>query len=83
MTIKDRDYNKARSILAQAGSMRAQKSHIKHNTNGGSPDKHGRSLVEEAIADFQAMDAGQANLENGMTAEHAEAVRKAEAEMGI
>ncbi|WP_020209572.1 hypothetical protein [Gilvimarinus chinensis] len=83
MTIKDNQYNKARSILARAGSDSAKKSHPKHNTKGGSPDRHGQNLINEAIEDFRLMDAGQANLINGMTAEHAEAIRKAENEMGL
>jgi hypothetical protein len=50
--IKDKDYNRARSMLVAAGSMSAQKSHLKHTQGRGSPDGHGRSLLNEASAEW-------------------------------
>lgn len=51
MPIKDDKYNKARDILAKAGSKSAKKSHPKHTGKKGSPDAHGRQLIEEARSD--------------------------------
>jgi hypothetical protein len=51
MPIKDDAYNKARDILAKAGSKSAKKSHMKHTGKKGSPDGHGKSLIDEARAD--------------------------------
>lgn len=46
--IKDDDYNKARALLVKAGSKSAEKSHMKHTGKKGSPDGHGKSLIDEA-----------------------------------
>ncbi|HEY0080948.1 MAG TPA: hypothetical protein VGB73_20255 [Pyrinomonadaceae bacterium] len=55
MPIKDADYNAARTILIQAGSLSASKSHVKHTGKRGSPDGHGVSLLQEAKAEFDEM----------------------------
>jgi hypothetical protein len=56
MPIKDDDYNAARTILIQAGSLSAAKSHVKHTGKRGSPDGHGTSLLKEAKAEFDSME---------------------------
>jgi len=55
MPISDDDYNTARQMLVDAGSDSASKSHKKHGTRGGSPDSHGRSLLQEARDEFNMM----------------------------
>jgi hypothetical protein len=54
VVISVHDYNKARDILAAAGSMTARKSHQKHGTDV-SPDAHGQSLLREARDEFNKL----------------------------
>ena len=83
MPIKDNDYNNARTTLANAGSMSASKSHVKHTRGKGSPDGHGKQLIQEAVGNFRATDAGGAGLTYGMTQDHYNAVSKAASKMGL
>jgi hypothetical protein len=83
MAIQDREYNRARGILAAAGSMTAAKSHEKHTQGAGSPDSDGQQLLREARDEFQKADAGQAGLRANMTAAHYQAVHGAADEMSI
>ncbi|MEZ4453146.1 MAG: hypothetical protein R3B09_27035 [Nannocystaceae bacterium] len=83
MAISDQNYNTARSTLVQAGSLSAAKSHVKHTNGAGSPDGHGRSLLAEARDEFRRTDAGQPNLQSGMTAGHYTAIHTAATQMGL
>ena len=83
MSISDNDYNRARAILAQAGSNTASKSHDKHTQGAGSPDSHGQDLLREARDEFRGTDAGQGGLQSGMTQGHYNAVHQAAQRMGI
>jgi len=83
MPIKDDDYNRARRILAQAGSDSAAKSHVKHTGGKGSPDGHGQDLLAEARDEFRGRDSGQPNLQSGMTHVHYTAIHQAAGAMGI
>lgn len=85
MAIKDKAYNSARSILAQAGSMTASKSHVKHTRGKGSPDGHGRSLLAEAAEEFRALDEDEDedDLTEGMTEDHYNAMESASAKLGL
>ena len=51
MPIKDANYNKAKVLLEKAGSKSAKKSHPKHTGKKGSPDRHGKQLIDEARAE--------------------------------
>ena len=77
--IKNDDYNKARSILAQAGSQSASKAHPQHSKQGDCPESYGRSLLQEARAEFQT-EAGQGN---GLNPLHEQALNKAGKAMGL
>ncbi|MHA3061996.1 hypothetical protein ACX1N5_15315 [Acinetobacter sp. ANC 4636] len=83
MTISDHDYNQARTILVNAGSATASKSHVKHNTNGGSPDSDGKQLLQEARDEFRNLDVGQPNLISAMTQAHYNAIHNAANQMNI
>lgn len=83
MSISDGDYNRARAILAAAGSNTAAKSHDKHTKGKGSPEGHGVSLLQEARDEFQANDAGGEDLQAGMTGDHYNAIHSAADQMGI
>lgn len=76
------DYNQARSVLAQAGSNTAGKSHPKHNKDSV-PEGHGAQLLREARDEFRGSDAGGGTLQSGMTQAHYDAVHKAAGIMGI
>lgn len=81
MPIKDDDYNQARGILAAAGSQAAAKAHQKHTQGKGSPEAHGKQLLQAARDAFRRNDQGQAPLESGMTAAHHTATMRAATEM--
>lgn len=83
MAISDHNYNAARTILVNAGSKSANASHPKHTGGAGSPDGHGKDLLREARDEFRVTDAGQANLQSGMTAVHYTAIHSAANQMGI
>jgi len=76
MQISDDKYNKARDILATAGSDKAKKSHMKHTQGKGSPEAHGVAMLREARDEFNGMP------DPKKTAGRA-AVVKAAKEMGI
>jgi hypothetical protein len=81
--ISDDAYNKARTILANAGSDSAKKSHVKHTGGKGSPEDHGKQLLREARDEFRKKDKGQPNLKSEMTVDHYNAIHKAAQEMKI
>jgi hypothetical protein len=83
LQINDADYNSARGILITANCNSASASHPKHTQGRGSPDGHGRSLVREAVEEFQAADVNAAALTRGMTMLHFVAVSNAAHEMGL
>lgn len=83
MPIKDEDFNKAKSILTQAGSSSAGKAHVKHTQGKDSPDGDGKQLLQEARDEFRETDVRQPNLKAGMTQAHYDAIVKAATEMGI
>ena len=80
--ISDGDYNAARKKLIDSGSASAGASHPKH-TNGGSPDGHGVSLLQEARDEFRNTDAGQEGLKSGVTIAHYTAIHWAANKMSI
>lgn len=82
MPIKPQDYSQARSVLAQAGSDTASKSHPKHNTDSV-PESHGADLLREARDEFRGTDGGAGALQSGMTQAHYDAVHRAAEVMGI
>jgi len=83
MAISDNNYNRARAILAAAGSKTANASHEKHTQGAGSPLGHGQSLLREARDEFRGTDAGQDALRSGMTQAHFDAVHNAADQMRI
>lgn len=82
MPINPAKYNKARDILATAGSESAKKSHPKHNTDNV-PEDHGKALLREARDEFRKKDKGKPALKSEMLPAHYDAVHKAAGEMGI
>lgn len=74
--IRGAQYNQARSILAQAGSDSARKSHPKHN-GSGFPVGHGTSLLRGAKEDFKRQNGGR------LTPNNVAVLRRAAHEMGI
>ena len=83
MAISDLDYNRARSILVDAGSATAAASHTKHTQGRGSPVGHGQQLLREARDEFRRSDRGYEDLRSSMTADHYAAVHSAARRMGI
>lgn len=81
MPIKPRVYNNARAALILAGSASAEKSHKKHSSGRDCPDDHGKELLYEAIADFQA-DSGHGSLTNGMNTEQNAVLAKVARKLG-
>ncbi|MFH9351446.1 hypothetical protein [Kitasatospora sp. NPDC017646] len=83
-TVKAAAYNQARSILAQAGSQTAAKSHPAHGTNDV-PVSYGTSLLAAARDEFRAADkhlpAGQ--KKSDMSIPHYNAIHSAANTMGI
>lgn len=65
-SISDEDYNKARAILAKAGSKSAAKSHEKHTQGKGSPQTHGTQLLQEARDEFNTFP--EAKMKTGRAA---------------
>ncbi len=83
MAISDYSYNKARKILIEAGSYTAKASHPAHTQGNGSPDGHGRSLLQEARNEFRVSDSGESNLKSGVTLDHYNAIHKAATQLNI
>lgn len=81
--IKNDSYNRARTLLVNAGSASASKSHVKHGKPDDCPAEHGVSLLREARDEFRGTDAGQENLRSEMTGAHYQAIHSAANEMGI
>ncbi|MFJ8625723.1 hypothetical protein ACIRD3_23130 [Kitasatospora sp. NPDC093550] len=83
-TVKADAYNQARSILAQAGSQTAAKSHPIHGKNDV-PVSYGTSLLAAARDEFRAADkylpAGQ--KKSDMSIAHYNAIHSAARTMGI
>ncbi|MBB5157157.1 WXG100 family type VII secretion target [Saccharopolyspora phatthalungensis] len=83
--INIQDYNKAKTILADIGSMTARKSHVKHDKDSA-PSNHGASLLAAARDEFQQQgkNAGlPKHTYNGMTKEQYDAIHRAAETMGI
>ncbi|HKP37334.1 MAG TPA: hypothetical protein VJT71_10780 [Pyrinomonadaceae bacterium] len=83
MSISDNNYNQARDILINAGSATANKSHPKHTGGKGSPDDHGKGLLQEARDEFRGMDKGKKPLKSDMTQAHWQAIKDAAGKMGL
>ncbi|WP_175411559.1 hypothetical protein [Streptomyces sp. TRM64462] len=83
-TVRARDYNQARSILANAGSQSARKSHPVHD-KPDVPVAQGQDLLREARDEFREMDAGLPDKQkkSRMSQEHYKAVHDAADTMGI
>ncbi|MFD9209091.1 hypothetical protein ACFVZM_22790 [Streptomyces sioyaensis] len=75
-------YNRARSILAQAGSYWAAKSHPIHGVSSVAVH-YGTDILAESRDEFRALDASAPNKRSGMAMWHWEVIRKAAKLMGI
>ncbi|MGW2374677.1 MULTISPECIES: hypothetical protein [Kitasatospora] len=83
-TVKAAAYNQARSILAQAGSQTAAKSHPAHGTSDV-PVSYGTSLLAAARDEFRAADRNlpAAQKKSDMSIPHYNAIHSAANTMGI
>ncbi|WP_079145854.1 hypothetical protein [Streptomyces lydicus] len=75
-------YNRARSILAHAGSYWAAKSHPIHGTSSVAVH-YGTDLLAESRDEFRALDASAPVKRAGMAMWHWDAIRRAAEAMGI
>jgi hypothetical protein len=85
MPIKPQKYNAARSILANAGSQSAAKSHPKHAADGDARDDHGKSLLREARDEFRETDKDhpERDKKSRMTQPHYDAIHEAAETMNL
>lgn len=83
-TIKPADYNQARSILANAGSQTAAKSHPVHGKDDV-PVNYGTNLLTAARDEFRQADRGvpAKDKKSDMSIPHYNAVHSAAKAMGI
>ncbi|RXS86961.1 hypothetical protein EST92_04290 [Streptomyces sp. TM32] len=75
-------YNRARSLLAHAGSMMAAKSHPIHGVSSVAVH-YGTDILAESRDEFRALDASAPIKRSGMSMAHWDAIRRAAEAMGI